>query len=127
LYSPRCRSCKTPIEGEVVMACGGTWHVGHFFCAECGDPFNPSSKFVEKDGYAWCVGCYQKRYSGRCKKCRQPITETVVKALGAEWHEACFCCTECSTKFDDGRFFIRGDRGKEVPVCVSCEERRLKA
>ncbi|RPB05346.1 hypothetical protein L873DRAFT_1785574 [Choiromyces venosus 120613-1] len=127
LYSPRCRSCKTPIEGEVVMACGGTWHVGHFFCAECGDPFNPSSKFVEKDGYAWCVGCYQKRYNGRCKKCRQPITETVVKALGAEWHEACFCCTECSAKFDDGRFFIRSDKGKEVPVCVSCEERRLKA
>jgi hypothetical protein len=37
LYSPRCRSCKTPIEGEVVVACGGAWHVGHFFCAECGD------------------------------------------------------------------------------------------
>jgi len=37
LYSPRCRNCKTPIEGKVVVACGGTWHVGHFFCAECGD------------------------------------------------------------------------------------------
>lgn len=36
-FSPRCRSCKTPIEGEVVVACGGEWHVGHFFCAECGD------------------------------------------------------------------------------------------
>lgn len=37
LYSPRCKSCKTPIEGEVVVACGAEWHVGHFFCAECGD------------------------------------------------------------------------------------------
>ncbi|KAI9841762.1 MAG: hypothetical protein M1837_000423 [Sclerophora amabilis] len=37
LFSPRCRSCKTPIEGEVVVACGGEWHIGHFFCAECGD------------------------------------------------------------------------------------------
>ena len=37
LFSPRCRSCKTPIEGEVVVACGGEWHVGHFFCAQCGD------------------------------------------------------------------------------------------
>ncbi len=36
-FSPRCRSCKTPIEGEVVVACGGEWHIGHFFCAECGD------------------------------------------------------------------------------------------
>lgn len=40
-FSPRCRSCKTPIEGEVVLACGGEWHVGHFFCAECGDVSSP--------------------------------------------------------------------------------------
>lgn len=92
LFSPRCKSCKTPIEGEVVVACGSTWHQGHFFCAECGDPFDSSSRFVEKDGYAWCVGCYTKRFSGRCKKCKRPVTETVVKALGGEWHEECFCC-----------------------------------
>lgn len=44
LFSPRCKSCKTPIEGEVVVACGAEWHVGHFFCAECGDvcPLTPS-------------------------------------------------------------------------------------
>ena len=36
-FSPRCKSCKTPIEGKVVVACGAHWHVGHFFCAECGD------------------------------------------------------------------------------------------
>lgn len=36
-FSPRCKSCKTPIEGEVVVACGAEWHVGHFFCAGCGD------------------------------------------------------------------------------------------
>lgn len=41
-FSPRCRSCKTPIEGEVIVACGGEWHVGHFFCAECGDVSPPS-------------------------------------------------------------------------------------
>jgi len=37
LFSPRCKSCKTPIEGEVILACGAEWHVGHFFCAQCGD------------------------------------------------------------------------------------------
>lgn len=36
-FSPRCKSCKTPIEGEVIVAAGGEYHVGHFFCAECGD------------------------------------------------------------------------------------------
>ena len=91
-FSPRCRSCKTPIEGEVVIACGGEWHVGHFFCAECGDPFDASTPFVEKDGFAWCVDCHSKRFSGKCAGCRKPVMDVVVKALGKEWHERCFCC-----------------------------------
>lgn len=92
LFSPRCKSCKTPIEGEVVVACGAEWHVGHFFCAQCGDPFDNSTPFVEKDGYAWCVGCHTNRYSSKCRKCRKPVTDLVVKALGADWHDGCFKC-----------------------------------
>lgn len=70
----------------------------------------------------------------------------VVKALGAEWHGECFCCMvspdsellvcacegvesanrrqECNGPFKDGRYFLRGE---DRPVCVACEERRLKA
>ncbi|KEQ70211.1 hypothetical protein M436DRAFT_54380 [Aureobasidium namibiae CBS 147.97] len=114
-FSPRCKSCKTPIEGEVVVACGAEWHVGHFFCAQCGDPFDSTTPFVEKDGYA-CA---------KCRKCRRPVTQIVVKALGADWHAGCFCCTECGNGFDDGRYFLRGNN--QDPVCVRCEERRLKA
>ena len=144
LFSPRCRSCKTPIEGEVVLACGGEWHKGHFFCAQCGDPFDEKTPFVEKDGYAWCVGCHAGRFNGKCKGCKKVILEQGVQALGGEWHEGCFCCVvshmlpnmyrvvneltdmqECGGGFEDGRFFTRGD--DEKPVCVGCEERRLKA
>ncbi|KAF2761624.1 hypothetical protein EJ05DRAFT_507273 [Pseudovirgaria hyperparasitica] len=124
-FSPRCKSCKTPIEGEVVVACGAEWHVGHFFCAQCGDPFDASTPFVEKEGYAWCVGCHTNRYSAKCRGCRKPITEVVVKALGSEWHDTCFVCVECKGPFDDGRYFLRGE--EQDPVCVRCEERRLKA
>ena len=92
LFSPRCRSCKTPIETEVVLACGGSWHVGHFFCAECGDPFDAKTPFVERDGYAWCVGCHAGRFSGKCRGCRKPVVEGGVSALGGEWHVECFCC-----------------------------------
>ncbi|KAH7095767.1 hypothetical protein FB567DRAFT_486478 [Paraphoma chrysanthemicola] len=125
MFSPRCKSCKTPIEGEVIVACGAEWHAGHFFCAQCGDPFDSSTPFVEKEGYAWCVNCHTHRYSTKCKKCRKPVTDTVVKALGAEWHMGCFCCVECSGPFQDGRYFLRGE--SQDPVCVKCEERRLKA
>lgn len=126
LFSPRCKSCKTPIEGEVVEACGATWHPGHFFCAECGDPFDAKSRFVEKDKYAWCLPCYQKRYSSKCKKCKKPVTDTVVKALDADWHMECFCCFECGSEFQDGRYFLRGGCENE-PVCTRCEETRLKS
>ncbi|KAF2856308.1 hypothetical protein T440DRAFT_439236 [Plenodomus tracheiphilus IPT5] len=125
LFSPRCKSCKTPIEGEVIVACGAEWHAGHFFCAQCGDPFDSSTPFVEKDGYAWCVNCHTHRYSTKCKGCRKPVIDTVVKALGAEWHMGCFCCVECKGPFEDGRYFLRGE--SQDPVCVKCEEMRLKA
>lgn len=92
LFSPRCKSCKTPIEGEVIVACGAEWHAGHFFCAQCGDPFDARTPFVEKDGYAWCVGCHTNRYSSKCRKCRKPVTDVVVKALGSDWHGGCFVC-----------------------------------
>ncbi|KAI9691870.1 MAG: hypothetical protein M1822_007943 [Bathelium mastoideum] len=124
-FSPRCKSCKTPIEGEVVVACGAEWHVGHFFCAQCGDPFDSATPFVERDGYAWCVGCHTNRYSAKCRRCRRPVTEVVVTAVGAEWHQECFVCMECGGAFDDGRYFLRGE--SQDPVCVRCEERRLKA
>ena len=99
LFSPRCKSCKTPIEGEVIVACGAEWHVGHFFCAQCGDPFSSTTPFVEKDKYAWCVGCYTNRYSSKCRGCRKPVTDTVVKALGFDWHGGCFVCVvSCSSR-----------------------------
>ncbi|EXJ59243.1 hypothetical protein A1O7_06675 [Cladophialophora yegresii CBS 114405] len=144
-YSPRCRSCKTPIEGEVVIACGHSYHVDHFFCAECGDPFGATTPFVEgTDGYAYCVRCHTRRTSARCKGCRnQILDEVTVEALGGKWHEHCFVCLECGCRFgDEGRFFVRDvnveptDKEKrrgilskveERAVCGDCEERRLKA
>lgn len=32
---------------------------------------------------------------------------------------------ECKGPFQDGRYFLRGE--SQDPVCVKCEERRLKA
>ncbi|EAS31612.2 LIM domain-containing protein [Coccidioides immitis RS] len=141
LFSPRCKSCKTPIEGEVIVACGAEWHVGHFFCAECGDPFTPETPFVEKEGYAWCVRCHSRRTADKCRACKLPVVEdVVVTALGGQWHEKCFVCCECGGGFGpEGRFFARQGKPRvtakgrqiggpvETAACESCEARRLKA
>lgn len=143
-FSPRCRSCKTPIEGEVIVAAGSEWHVGHFFCSECGDPFDSNTPFVEKDNYAYCVSCHTRRTSARCRACKKQILdEMTVQALGGQWHADCFNCYECAGGFgEDGRFFIREvtvegtekekrrgitTKTEERAVCEACEQCRLKA
>lgn len=133
LFAPRCKHCTTPILGEHLVALGQHWHYGHFFCAECGDPFERGMTHIEKDGYAWCVACQTKRTERRapkCKKCRGAVIGQYVQALGGEWHDECFRCATCGGGFDDGQIFPmdgRGAPGETIVLCTSCRERELKA
>ncbi|KAL2018950.1 hypothetical protein VTK56DRAFT_10244 [Thermocarpiscus australiensis] len=133
LFAPRCRHCKTPIMGEHVVALGARWHFGHFFCAECGDPFEKGMTHIEKDGYAWCVSCQTKRTERRapkCRKCRRAVIGQYIRALGGEWHDECFRCATCNGGFDDGQIFPmegRGAPGETVVLCTKCMEKELKA
>lgn len=131
LFAPRCHHCTTPIVGEHVVALGHHWHVGHFFCAECGDPFGPGATHIEKDGYAWCVACQTRRTerrAPRCRACGTAVLGAYVRALGAEWHDECFRCGVCQGGFADGQVFPReGKAGLMQVVCRECRERELKA
>lgn len=130
LFAPRCKHCKTPILGEHVVALGAHWHYGHFFCAECGDPFEQGATHIEKDGYAWCINCQTKRTERRapkCKGCKKAVIGQYVKALGAEWHEECFRCATCGGGFDDGQIFPMRDRGCDMFIlCTRCRSAELK-
>ncbi|KAI1209468.1 uncharacterized protein F4807DRAFT_426792 [Annulohypoxylon truncatum] len=129
LFAPRCKHCKTPILGEHVVALGAHWHYGHFFCAECGDPFEQGATHIEKDGYAWCINCQTKRTERRapkCKGCRTAVIGQYVRALGGEWHEECFRCATCGGGFDDGQIFPMKDRGDMVVLCTACRSAELK-
>ncbi|KAE8443337.1 hypothetical protein EG329_001980 [Mollisiaceae sp. DMI_Dod_QoI] len=128
-FAPKCKHCKTPIIGEHMVALGDSWHYGHFFCAECGDPFEKGMTHIEKDGYAWCLSCQTKRTERRapkCKKCRGPVIGEYVQALGGEWHEKCFRCATCKSGFDDGAFYPKQVGDEIVVLCIQCIERELK-
>lgn len=131
LFAPRCKHCKTPILGEHVVALGEHWHYGHFFCAECGDPFEKGMTHIEKDGYAWCVNCQTKRTERRapkCKMCKKAVIGQYIRALGGEWHDECFRCATCQGGFDDGQIFPReSPNGQMVVLCTKCRERELKS
>ncbi|KAI6708033.1 hypothetical protein JHW43_009443 [Diplocarpon mali] len=129
-FAPRCKHCTTTIIGEHLVALGKSWHYGHFFCAECGDPFEKGMTHVEKDGYAWCLSCQTKRTERQAPKCRQcnlAVLGPYVQALGGEWHETCFRCATCQHAFDDGAFYpLKVGEGTAV-LCIRCIERELKA
>ncbi|KAK5987661.1 LIM domain-containing C4F6.12-like protein [Cladobotryum mycophilum] len=128
-FAPRCKHCKTPILEEHIVALGAHWHYGHFFCAECGDPFEHGMTHIEKDGYAWCVNCQTKRTERRapkCKMCKTAVIGQYIKALGGEWHEHCFRCAECKGSFDDGQIFPKEVEGGSIVLCTKCRARELK-
>lgn len=128
-FAPRCKHCTTPILGEHIVALGEHWHYGHFFCAECGDPFEHGMTHIEKDGYAWCINCQTKRTERRapkCRKCRAAVIGQYVQALGGEWHDACFRCAECRGGFDDGQIFPKEVDGATVVLCTGCRAKELK-
>ncbi|ROW11099.1 hypothetical protein VMCG_01500 [Cytospora schulzeri] len=130
LFAPRCKHCKTPILGEHIVALGNHWHYGHFFCAECGDPFEQGMTHIEKDGYAWCVNCQTKRTERRapkCRKCRKAVIGQFIRALGGEWHDECFRCATCQGGFDDGQIFPK-EIGNDMMLvlCTGCRQRELK-
>ncbi|XWW93202.1 hypothetical protein V2A60_001132 [Cordyceps javanica] len=125
-FAPRCKHCKTPILGEHIVALGEHWHYGHFFCAECGDPFEHGMTHIEKDGYAWCIKCQTRRTERRapkCRRCKKGVVGQYVQALGGEWHDECFRCAECKGGFDDGQVFPRDDGSI---LCTSCRMIELK-
>ncbi|KAK9444381.1 LIM domain protein [Metarhizium brunneum] len=130
LFAPRCKHCQTPILGEHIVALGEHWHYGHFFCAECGDPFEHGMTHIEKDGYAWCIKCQTKRTERRapkCKMCKKAVIGQYIQALGGEWHEHCFRCAQCEGGFVDGQIFTKEVKGVMVVLCTDCRTRDLKA
>jgi len=130
LFAPKCKHCKTPILGEHIVALGQHWHYGHFFCAECGDPFEQGMTHIEKDGYAWCINCQTKRTERRapkCKMCGVAVIGQYLRALGGEWHDECFRCAHCRGGFEDGQIFPKEENGRMVVLCTGCRMVELKA
>ncbi|CEP11640.1 hypothetical protein [Parasitella parasitica] len=113
LFSPRCDFCKTPIEEHSISALGKTYHPGHFFCRECGKPFDEETNFLEHEGHAYCEADYYKQFGKPCKGCEEIITGDFLVALGGEWHKECFVCVDCGSTFASSTFLIRGGK----PYC----------
>lgn len=104
LFCPKCAYCDAPIQDRCVSALGKKWHVNHFICTQCLQPF-PKGVFFERDGRPYCETCFFGRYAPTCAGCERPITGDCVNALGQQWHPEHFVCTYCRRSFGGEPFF----------------------
>lgn len=56
-----------------------------------------------------------------CKACGDPITNSYVTALDADWHPEHFCCAVCQKPVSDARFYVH----EEMPCHVDCFEQNI--
>ncbi|KAG0247471.1 hypothetical protein BG011_001423, partial [Mortierella polycephala] len=91
-FSPKCGHCNTAIENECLTALGKSWHPGHFFCRECGDPFDEDGYMVYED-FPYCEKDYLRLFAPKCTGCSDPIKGDFISALKGKWHRDCFGCT----------------------------------
>ncbi|KAF9949523.1 hypothetical protein BGZ65_007258 [Modicella reniformis] len=111
-FSPKCGYCNTAIENECLTALGKSWHPGHFFCRECGDPFDEDG-FLVHDDHPYCEKDYLRLFAPKCSGCEDPIQGDFISALKGKWHRDCFGCTVCHIGFDSASYYV--DNGK--PYC----------
>ncbi|ORZ21425.1 hypothetical protein BCR42DRAFT_407531 [Absidia repens] len=121
LFTTRCQYCHTPIEEKSIHALGKYYHVGHFFCRECGKPFDEDSTFMEHDGHPYCEKDYLAKFAHKCKGCKEDITGDFLEALNGKWHMTCFVCVDCGRAFASNTFYVRNN----LPYCEQ-HSRRIK-
>ncbi|KAI8351573.1 hypothetical protein B0O80DRAFT_388308 [Mortierella sp. GBAus27b] len=111
-FSPKCGHCNTAIENECLTALGKSWHPGHFFCRECGDPFDEDGYMVHND-FPYCEKDFLRLFAPKCTGCEGPIQGDYISALKGKWHRDCFGCAVCHIGFDTTSYYV--DNGK--PYC----------
>ncbi|XP_045475431.1 leupaxin isoform X2 [Harmonia axyridis] len=104
LFSPRCAYCNGPILDKCVTALEKTWHMEHFFCAQCGKQFGEDG-FHEREGKPYCREDYFDMFAPKCGACNRPIMDNYISALNSQWHPDCFVCRDCRQPFIGGSFF----------------------
>ncbi|KAG5896459.1 hypothetical protein JTB14_002600 [Gonioctena quinquepunctata] len=120
LFSPRCAYCNGPILDKCVTALEKTWHMDHFFCAQCGKQFGEEG-FHEREGKPYCRDDYFDMFAPKCGACNRAIMENYISALNSQWHPDCFVCRDCKLPVQGKSFYAV--EGKPVcPGCIGADE-----
>ncbi|CAF1266367.1 unnamed protein product [Adineta steineri] len=113
---PVCAACRRLIDDRVVSALGKQWHVEHFCCARCAQPFLGNKHFEHK-GLAYCEADYHFLFGSACFICNRTITNGAYTACNKKYCTNHFTCATCETKMNEKSKFFDVDA---TPVCKPC-------
>jgi len=111
-----CERCRKELRGGPFFV-----HNGQPHCTNCVEQMNPCAKcgrgitgqyLYSANNEKWHTECVDRK---SCGKCRGPIAETEISALGQHWHPHCFTCEKCNTQLS-GNFVVKDGR----PQCQNC-------
>ncbi|EIW78383.1 hypothetical protein CONPUDRAFT_83811 [Coniophora puteana RWD-64-598 SS2] len=132
-FAPRCYHCKTPVVEERFITLDDpalgkrAYHLQHFFCAECGDPFLPPSDAGGAGGEMLISGDgeFDLGDDDLATGAEGGVGFTVYK--GYPYCEACHVrlrlpkCKKCKKAIRDGTRAVEALGGKWCWDCFVCE------
>ncbi|KAI9301010.1 hypothetical protein BJ944DRAFT_272121, partial [Cunninghamella echinulata] len=93
-----CTTCQLPIEGDLVRALDGTYHLNCFNCVDCQEPVASNFFPIElPDGSQkpLCEKDYFRRLNLVCNNCGDALKGSYTTAAGKKYHLEHFCCNIC--------------------------------
>ncbi|KAF1961409.1 hypothetical protein CC80DRAFT_437190 [Byssothecium circinans] len=135
-----CSRCYEELTGQYVRACGGTFHLKCFTCADCekivASSFFPvpgkviGGKFISlanpPDGHTeevpLCEIDYFRRLDLLCHTCGQALRGSYITAVGHKYHTDHFTCSEPGCGLDIGT----NDSYYEHDEAVLCKRHYLR-
>jgi len=116
---------------RIMKVSGSLFHPDCFTCTVCqksmvGVPFS-----LDDDKKIYCAEDYQRKHASICSACSQPILPRAgetsaprLRAMGRDFHPACFKCQDCSLVLDSRipgcECYPLGD----TPLCGDCNRKR---
>eukprot|EP01137_Pigoraptor_chileana_P025950 Opistho-2@96207 len=127
----RCSKCSEHVlkKEDGCDALGKLWHNKCFVCDSCKTELKTVGYF-DLNGLPHCEKCYVDKMCDKCSTCHKPLIDEAIKAMGMNFHPACFKCASCSKNLN-GERYLEKDRAAHcetcyakltAPICTSCAQ-----
>lgn len=84
-------------------------------CLVCLRYIPHNAQYIQHYGGAYCKDDYAAMLAPLCEKCKSPIRNKILLALGRTWHVNHFSCGSCGALLSDDSQHMNGD-----PLCLDC-------